>query len=302
MIETAGAGAALSAVEVDAVLRLVAASDRVDGFAPLSEQTLLRLPDTPSGVRHLLARPAEDGRDLLGYAQLDSTGTAELVVAPVARRRGVGARLLAELERLAADATPAVPLQVWSHGGHPGASSLAGRTGYARARVLLQLRRSLRDPLPDPRFPAGISVRTFVPGADEPEWLRVNNSAFATHPEQGRWTLHDVEVRERQSWFDPGGLFLAERDGEIIGFHWTKVHADDEPPIGEVYVVGVRPEDGGQGVGPALTLVGLHHLRSMKVEEVMLYVDEDNAPAVKTYERLGFTRWSADVLYARPRR
>ena len=62
-------------------------------------------------------------------------------------------------------------------------------------------------------------------------------------------------------------------------------------------MVGVRPEDSGQGLGPCLTLVGLHHLRSLGLTEVLLYVDEDNVPAMKTYERLGFERWATDVLY-----
>jgi mycothiol synthase len=29
----------------------------------------------------------------------------------------------------------------------------------------------------------------------------------------------------------------------------------------------------------------------------MLYVDEDNAAAVRMYISLGFTRWTADVMY-----
>jgi mycothiol synthase len=29
----------------------------------------------------------------------------------------------------------------------------------------------------------------------------------------------------------------------------------------------------------------------------MLYVDEDNAPAIGMYEGLGFTRWSTDAMY-----
>ena len=280
------------------MLALAADAETADGVAPLSEQGLLRLQDgagSAAGARHLLVH-AGDG-SLVGYAQLDAVGAAELVVAPGARRQGIGRQLLSELEVASAGKA----LLVWAHGDLSGAAALAAAGGYARSRVLLQLRRSLRDPLAEPRLPAGVSVRTFLPGVDESAWLAVNNAAFATHPEQGRWTLHDVEQRENQPWFDPAGLFLAERDDELIGFHWTKVHTDEATPIGEVYVVGVRPQDGGQGLGSALTLVGLHHLRDLGLAEVLLYVDEDNRPAMKTYERLGFARWSTDVLYERSR-
>jgi mycothiol synthase len=282
----------LSPDGVDAVRRIASAAEAADGVAPLSEQMLLRLEDPTPGVRHLLVRA---GVVPVGYAQLDDQSTAELVVEPEWRWNGVGIGLVTELEAAAAGAG----LHVWAHGELPAASALAARKGYLRSRVLLQLRRSLKEPLPAPHFPPDVSVRTFVPGADEQAWLRVNNAAFASHPEQGRWSLHDVKQRELQSWFDPGGLFLAERNHELVGFHWTKVHTDSTPPIGEVYVVGVRPEDSGHGLGPALTLVGLHHLRSLGLDEVLLYVDEDNRPAMKTYERLGFTRWATDVLYAR---
>ena len=165
------------------------------------------------------------------------------------------------------------------------------------------MRRPLNDPLGDPldqpRLPAGTTLRTFRPGRDEAEWLSLNARAFAKHPEQGGWTRHDLELREQEPWFDPAGFFIAERDGVMTGFHWTKIPVPAEPDTctGEVYVVGVDPGERGTGLGRALTLAGLGYLRDRGVAEAMLYVDEDNVPAIKMYEGLGFTRWSTDAMY-----
>lgn len=284
--------ASLSPADAEAVRALAAAATSADGVAPLSEQTLLRLSDGSAAVQHLLLRT---GAQLGGYAQLEPDGAAELVVDPGHRRQGAGVRLLETL----ADLAGPVELRVWAHGDLAAAQALAARAGFERTRVLLQMGRELSGDLPEAVWPARVTVRTFTPGADEQAWLAVNAAAFAHHPEQGRWRLADLEQREQQEWFDPKGLFLAERDGEVIGFHWTKVHRDETPPVGEVYVVGVLPQAGGQGLGRALTLVGLHHLRASGLGSVMLYVDESNVAAMKTYERLGFSRWAADVMYSR---
>jgi len=63
--------------------------------------------------------------------------------------------------------------------------------------------------------------------------------------------------------------------------------------------VGVDPSAQGQGLGPALTLVGLRYLRSRGLSSALLYVDDTNSGAIKVYERLGFTRWDVDVSYVR---
>jgi mycothiol synthase len=176
-------------------------------------------------------------------------------------------------------------------------------------RVLLQMRRPLGDDgsTRTAELPEGVHVAAFRPGRDEQAWLRVNARAFATHPEQGRWTEQDLRLREAEPWFDPAGFLLAWRGdpdagGTLLGSHWTKVHpaGDAGPdPVGEVYVLGVDPDAQGLRLGRALTDLGLAHLRSRGLDQVLLYVEEDNQRAVRLYEGTGFTRWSADVVWRR---
>ena len=146
-------------------------------------------------------------------------------------------------------------------------------------------------------------MHPFRPGVDEAAWLAVNARAFASHPEQGRWTPADLALREAEPWFDPAGFLLAWRGGpggELLGSHWTKVHlAGDVGPeaVGEVYVLGVDPAAQGIRLGRALTDLGLAHLRGRGLAEVLLYVEEDNTAAVALYERTGFTRYAVDVSW-----
>ncbi|HEU5156871.1 MAG TPA: mycothiol synthase [Streptosporangiaceae bacterium] len=310
----------LSADEIAQVLALVEAAAAADGVHPLAEQTMLALraggpallafpsgAAGPGAAGSDAAGPGAAGDALAGYAYRDD-GAAEFVVHPEHRRRGVG-RALARALREPGGGWP----RVWAHGDLPAAGALAASLGWSRLRTLWQLRRPLADPIPDAPPPAGVRIRTFEPGRDEAAWLELNRRAFATHPEQGRWTIDDLMAREREPWFDPAGFFLAEEDvpapaedaatdeaaapgraSRLIGFHWTKVHGDG---LGEVYVVGVDPAARGRGLGRVLTVAGLGHLRAIGLLSAMLYVDDENLAAVRMYESLGFVRWSADVMY-----
>jgi len=292
------------------VLGLAEAAAAADGVAPLSEDAMLQVRHGSRAGAIDLVLPASPGSGgeaaVAGFAHLDPPDdddpdggdySGELVVRPALRRRGYGTLLAAALTTSAGGRG----IRLWAHGDLPGAAGLARSAGFTRVRSLWQMRANLAgDELPEPAFPAGVSVRTFRPGTDEESWLAVNRAAFAHHPEQGSWTREDLLLREAEPWFDPGGFFLAERDGRLAGFHWTKVHQPDGgrgEPIGEVYVVGVDPAAQGGGLGRALTLVGLAHLRKLGLAEVMLYVDESNTAAVRMYTALGFSRWSTDVMY-----
>ncbi|MEV0597037.1 mycothiol synthase [Nonomuraea cavernae] len=285
--------------EITEVQHLVDAATEADGVRPLNEHVMLhmRYGGDPLARSLLLY----DGPALAGYAHVDPTDevegpSGELVIHPAFRRMGHGRRLLGAVLEVTGGR-----LRLWAHGDHAGAGALAASMGFERMRSLWQMRRSLFAPLPPYTVPDGVRLRAFVPGQDEEEWLKVNAAAFAHHPEQGSWTRDDLLRREGEPWFDPAGFFLACRGDRLVGFHWTKIHGSSEhghEPLGEVYVVGVDPSQQGTGLGKALILAGLHHLRSRGLAQAMLYVDEANTAAIRLYEGLGFSRWDVDVMYA----
>ncbi len=291
----------LSAAESAEILSLAADAAGTDGSQALSEQFLLSVQSCDGDVTHLLSYAA--GLGLVGYAQArsgsgDEPPSAELVVAPGARRQGVGSELLAALPPEA---------RVWSHatGEAAGiAKAFAAAHSLQPVRSLHVMGRSLVEGpgWPAAVLPAGSAVRHFEPGRDEDAWLAVNAAAFASHPEQGSLTRRDLEQRMSQPWWDPTGLILvvdAADPDRIAAFHWTKV----DPPggaTGEVYVVGVSPDRQGEGLGRAVTILGLDHLRSRGQREVILYVDEENSAAVHTYASLGFTDREIHRQFSRP--
>ena len=285
--------------------------------------------DAPAGdVRHLLARAGDaPDADVVGYAQISGTGadaTAELVVHPDHRRRWIGA----DLVRAVLGREPAVA--VWAHGALPGAVALAEGLGMTRTRELLRMRRRAADgpALPERRPVEGVEFGTLAeavseggdrwPGLDaRAEFLRVNNAAFHWHPEQGGWTPAQLDERLAVDWVDTGAIFLAVDTAadtataagaataaagaapRLAGFHWTKtVSEPGEPVEGEVYVVAVDPADQGRGLGGVLTSIGVEHLEGpVGAESVVLYVEGDNRPAIRTYEKLGFAIELVDVTY-----
>ena len=235
--------AGLSADDQRAIRELVAAATAVDGVAPVGDQVRREL--SYDRTRHLLAI---DGEDVAGYLNLapataDAPGMAELVVHPEARRRGIGSVMARTGLSEGGDGA-----RIWAHGNLEPARATAAALGLVVVRELLQMRRPLTA-LPPVTVPDGVRMTTYSGSDDDAELLRVNTAAFAWHPEQGDWTAADIAERRGERWFDPGGLFMAldEHTGELLGFHWTKVHAA-QPGLGEVYVVGVDPAAQGRGL------------------------------------------------------
>ena len=174
----------------------------------------------------------------------------------------------------------------------------ADRRGKTARRDVFQLRRPL------PLDPGPIAeTRAFVPGsADEDAWITVNNRAFASHPDQSGMTRSRLRAEMDESWFDPDGFRLHERDGRLAAFCWTKCHpaTESDPELGEIYVIGVDPDFQGLGLGRGLTVAGLDWLSRAGSTTAMLYVDATNTAARSLYDRLGFEMHHTDRVYTEP--
>ena len=263
-------------------------AERVDGMAPLSEQFLNGLTDSRLQHRHLVAWV---DKKPCGVAGLDGS-TAELFIAPDFRGQGYGALLY--------DAAAETPnLQAWAHGNLPAAQALAHSRGLQVTRKLVvmgiggeELAAVARpEDVPLTALNYSESVAKWRQEFVEEQWLKANNEAFSWHPEQGGWDIDRLHRGMEADWFDPADvLFLWDTTGESVlaGFHWTKWHAEETPGFGEVYVVGLASDYRGKKLGGPLLQIGLRRMVEKGAQRVILYVEADNEPALKAYERLGF--------------
>jgi mycothiol synthase len=268
--------------------RLIERSKGVDGQPPFSDQSLV---DLRSGERDLLA---------IGElaAAIVAPGEAELVVDPDARGRGHGTALLE-----AVIARSGSGLLIWAHGDHPAARTLAAKYGFEPVRRLLQLRVPVAEPVEASAassVTSTSSVTAFRPGIDDAAWIAVNARAFASHPEQGSITQHDLDAIMAEQWFDASAFLLAWDGDRLAGFCWLKIDtpSTSSGTVGELYAVGVDPDFQGTGLGRRLVDAGLAELEARGIRESSLYVEADNVPAVRLYESFGYAEYSVDIQYA----
>ncbi|MEI6648962.1 MAG: mycothiol synthase [Actinomycetes bacterium] len=287
------------------VLELIAAATDHDGFPPIAEHVLLHLRHGGDKAdSHIITC---DGPRVIGYAHLDATDevegpSVEIVIHPDFRNHGYGGAILSKAQEVCG-----ARMRLWAHGDSENSKSLATRSGFERIRTVIQMKRSLVEALPIQESVA--NIRTFLPTLDNQEWVTLNNNIFAKHPDQSGWTLKDLGSRTSESWFDPGGFFIAVDNETMIGFCWTKIHGGhshthsgdgkhhDHDPIGEIYIMGVSSSHAGKGLGKSLVIAGLRYMRQNGILNAMLYVDSDNSAALHLYKSLGFVESGRDVLY-----
>jgi mycothiol synthase len=244
-----------------------------------------KLPSFKVGRDNLVAA---NGDVLLGYAALSSAQGVtiasvdqkiadELLVRIAARARNRGFRLL----------------QVVVGSTDERGAALVHRHPFVLDSNTILMWRSLATEVAEPRWPSGVTVRTYQPG-DSRSVHRLLDDAYRawdrryspmTHDDWVTWMTGDVE-------FDPDLWWLAESDGELAGcaLHWSGGWLKD---------IAVRMSDRGRGIGTALVAQGLNEFAERGVGRVGLKVDADNPTgAISMYEKLGFVAHSQQAIWS----
>lgn len=265
----------------------------VDAPAPFSEHFLKGM-HTDLGHQHI---GVFEHNELIGLAAVDGQ-SAELAIVPTHRGHGFGQALVDYLVDQGVT-------DFWAHGDHPAARAVAAAHGWDAKRDLLLMELENPERLPQPQSPWQVRTLAQFLAQGQQEiwqaWLEINNDAFSWHPEQGGWDLARLQEATRTEWFQPEGvLFLAKPNDntplgyDLAGFHWVKKHSAS---LGEIYVVGLSSQYRGQGLGQPLLAIGMNALVDAASRRIVLYVEHDNIPAVRAYEKLGFKVREHHVVY-----
>ncbi|MPV37688.1 GNAT family N-acetyltransferase [Georgenia subflava] len=229
-------------------------------------------------------------------------------IAPSWRGRGIGRALLdwqdgRARQLLAADGRD-LPARIAAYVDEHLADrrQLYVAAGFSPKRVFQEMRRPVRAPVPDVELPAGVRLVDWTPELDDAVRL-AHNEAFADHwgsqplaPESWAVVLRELEPR----WSKVA--LGAAPDETVVGYAMTCRHESAWESLGfsEGYteLIGVRRTHRGRGIARALLVDVIDALAADGIDSAGLDVDTVNpSGAHGFYERLGYTRAGARILY-----
>ena len=283
---------------------LIYASELADsGASGMSVEELLDDWHSLDLAEDAVAVVAPDG-EIAAYADVINrsfiTVSVYGYVHPDFRGLGLGACLISWGETWTRDRMPNAPedarvvVQNYINRSNEGAQRLLESSGYAPVRGVYVMETELHEAPPQPRWPAGISVRTFVPDQDERAVFEAVEDAFRDMWGRPRGTLERFVSNTQRESFDPTLWFLAMDGDEIAGVTLCKTLAGE----GWVDVVGVRRPWRNRGLGLALLRHALAEYHRRGTHKVALSVDAESITgAPRLYGRAGMGVRESYVLY-----
>jgi len=165
--------------------------------------------------------------------------------------------------------------------------------GYKHIRSFYRMVIDMDEMVPEPEWPAGITLRTYNPEKDAEVVYRADTESFRDHfgfveqpYEEG---LRDfIHVMTKYDGFDPTLWFLAMDGDELAGISLCRPRAFDNPESGFVNILAVRRPWRGRGLGLALLRHSFNEFYRRGKRTVSLGVDAHNLTgALHLYEKAG---------------
>ncbi len=200
--------------------------------------------------------------------------------------------LLAAIDRAAGPVAFAAPLPGLSLGDEAEVLRSLGFAPFHRT----EMRLPSSVPIPKFEVPAGVTVRLVRPG-DRDFIARVHAAAFGGRFDRYLF-LEDLDPARdaarvvsslwdgRWGEFLSGVSFVAESAGTPVGSTLV-IRSEGRALIADV---AVDPAFQHRGVGRSLMIATIRALRLQRERVIALAVTEENRPAFRLYERLGFVR------------
>jgi mycothiol synthase len=235
-------------------------------------------------------------------------------VHPAARGRGLGRRLLSWQEsrglQLLGTSEASLPgwLMVYADGGAVTAQHLVERSGYRPARYFLDLRRDLKQPIPDRPVPDGIRIETLTEDLWDATW-QARNEAFLDHwgsqpVNEEKWLSFVRRESFRPQWSHVALGENADGGWEVAAFVIAQANEQDWPLQGftSTYIdlVGTRRAWRGMGLASALLTATMRAAAADGIARAILDVDADSPTgALGLYTGLGFAEDARSVAYTK---
>lgn len=263
--------------------------------------------DVERNMVGLTAEPASafvavEGGAVVGYV---APRLNDLYVAWEHRRRGHATALVEAALRYTRDVLEHPYLLLYVPPGDTPGRRFAEARGFVYRASLFWMERPADDPCPQPDFPGDVVTRAWDSAVDAvTPFVDLMNACFADHPTPVTWTPAVVAAVHEAASFDPADVLLvapAHDPRRPIAFGRARLYGDDDPPYGEVKLIGVLPDWRGRGLGRAILRWGVRHLQGHGVPTTALAVSAANERALRMYEAHGFRRavewpqWSRDA-------
>jgi mycothiol synthase len=275
--------------DIDGVASVISAADEADGAVPdMGADDVVSYWREIDPTRDALVVEEEDGR-LVAY--VDVTPSARDVhidayVHPDARGSGIEGELLARAEAIARQQVDdGLPRRATIISANQPARELLERAGYGHVRSFFRMRIVLEAPPPEPEWPAGVTVRRYVPGDDDRLMHATLTEAFEDHWEPHNRPLEDfVRFQAQDEQLVAAASYLAFAEQEAAGAVLSKQRYG----TGWIQSIGVRRPWRRAGLGLALLLHAFGAFYNLGERSIGLGVDAGSITgATRLYERAG---------------